>query len=177
MKSKINKKVIKNAIVALDDVISSESDSDLIHPPTGGGGVRKVTETFRSCSNCIYSEFDDPEHVHSDICNIRSSTKVKRRFVNKFSGVYENTSELRQIETWSKHKNSNGDCPYYDPGAAATHIKSIKRKLSFLISFFYDPIFLLFSFSIFITGLFFFLSRLDPWRYLCQNCLFSSLLQ
>jgi hypothetical protein len=138
MKSKINKKVIKNAIVALDDVISSESDSDLISPPTGVEEVNKVAETFRCCSNCLYSEVDDPEHVHADLCNIRSSTEVKRRFINKFCGLYEVTPEYRMLNTWGKHKNKNGDCPYYDSGADDTNYKTrkVRRSLSSIIESF-----------------------------------------
>ena len=145
MKSKINKKVIKNAIVALDDVISSESDSDLISPPTGVEEVNKVAETFRCCSNCLYSEVDDPEHVHADLCNIRSSTEVKRRFINKFCGLYEVTPEYRMLNTWGKHKNKNGDCPYYDPGAAATHDKPIDKLIVGVSRFFDEPMLVWFS--------------------------------
>ena len=138
MKSKINKKVIKNAIVALDDVISSESDSDLIDPPAGRVGGRNATETFRCCRNCRYSGFDDPEHGRAYLCNIHLSTAFKRRFISEFSGIYENTQEYRRAANWSKHKNSNGDCPYYDPGADDTNYKTrkVRRSLSSIIESF-----------------------------------------
>ena len=138
MKSKKNKKVIKNAIVALDDVISSESDSDLIDPPAGGVGGRNATETFRCCRNCICNGFDDPEHGRAYLCNIHLSTAFKRRFISEFSGIYENTQEYRRAANWSKHKNSNGDCPYYDPGADDTNYKTrkVRRSLSSIIESF-----------------------------------------